>query len=366
MIHRSFRASLALVASMIASAALPAAACTGIRLQAKDGAVVHARTLEFGVQLHSTAIIIPRKLAMHGTGPAGQSALQWETKYAALGLNGLGQTLLVDGVNEKGLAAGLFYMPGYADYQEVSEDEVSRSLAPWELGTWILTNFATIDEVRAAVSEIRVGNVVFADWNFVPPVHYIVHDAAGNSLVIEYVGGKLAMHDNPLGVITNAPEFDWHVKNLSNYLNLSPTNVPPANFDGLKIHPFGQGSGLLGIPGDFTPPSRFVRAAILSRAALAGDDGPTAVEQAFHVLSSFDIAKGDIRQDASGQGEADYTQWTCASDTKNRVFYFHTYDDRRIRRIDLDKVNLDAPQVLSIPLGDREDIQDLTPLAAGQ
>ncbi len=192
------RRSTAALAAMIAllCAANRSAACTGIRLTAKDGAVVHARTLEFNADLDSNPIIVPRQFTLRGTTASGKPGLVWETKYAAVGMNAQGQTVIVDGVNERGLAGGIFYLPGYAKFETVTPADESRSLGSWELMTWILTNFETVEEVRVAIPEIKVANVAFEAWNFVPPVHYIVHDASGNSLVIEYLDGKLHLYDN--------------------------------------------------------------------------------------------------------------------------------------------------------------------------
>ena len=278
-------------------------------------------------------------------------------------MNGQHLPVLIDGVNERGLAGGLFYMPSYAQYEQVTPGDQARTLAPWELMTWILTSFATVDEVRAALPTVKVADVKLAGWPGAPTVHYIVHDADGNSLVIEYIDGSLRLHDNAIGVITNAPDFDWHIKNLNNYVNLSAINVPPVSLDGLKLGPFGQGSGLLGVPGDYTPPSRFVRAVFLSQSALPGENGPQAVRQAFHVLDGFDIPRGSVRGTENGRPALDYTQWTCASDTKNHVFYFHTHDNRQIRRLDLARANLDAPTIVTLPRDDDEQsVQDITPV----
>lgn len=357
-------------AMLVASAALLCAtsrttACTGIRLQSKDGAVVYARTLEFGFDLDSNIIIIPRQFAMQGTTESGKPGLAWETKYGATGLNGLGKMMLVDGVNEKGLASGIFYLPGYAHYQDVKADEESRSMAPHELVTWILTNFATVDEVRDAVKTIKVGSVGVDAQNDVLPLHFIVHDASGKSLVIEYLDGQLSLRDNPIGVITNSPDFDWHIKNLNNYINLSPDNSAPEALDGVKLGQLGQGSGLHGMPGDFTPASRFVRAVVLGHAAVPGETGEETVRQAFHVLDSFDIPLGSVRPLATDTTDEEYTQWTCASDTKNLTFYFHTHDNRRLRRVELLKADLNAKEIQVIPRHRQEDYQDLTPAQFG-
>ena len=98
-------------------------------------------------------------------------------------------------------------------------------------------------------------------------------DASGKSIVIEYVGGKLNVFDDPLGVVTNSPSFDWHMANLRNYVNFSMTNVPPVKLGSVKLEPFGQGSGMLGLPGDFTPPSRFVRAVAFSQSVFPSKTG---------------------------------------------------------------------------------------------
>jgi choloylglycine hydrolase len=356
--------SLAAIAAILGSQR--AQACTGIRLLAADGSVVYARTMEFGFDLHSGAIIIPRQFALTGTTSSGRAGMEWKSKYALVGLNGEGLTLIADGVNEAGLAGGIFLFPGYAQFQEISAADEAKSIAPWEVVTWALSNFATVDEVREGLAGIKVGNVEFAAWKAVPPVHFVIHDASGKSLVIEYVGGKLNLYDNLIGVITNSPEFSWHLTNLRNYINLSPRNVLTSTVDGEQFSPLGQGSGMYGLPGDFTPPSRFVRAAALSQSAIPGATGEAAVQQAFHVLDSFDIPLGAVRSAAAVETPRDFTQWTSASDTKNRSFYFHSHDNRRVRRVDLMQADLNAAKVVSIPLYDKADEQNLTPQSAGE
>jgi len=341
-------------------AAASAWACTGITLRAKDGSVIYARTMEFGHDFNSEAIVIPRGFAFTGTAPTGQG-MSWSSKYALVGANGLHMTIVLDGMNEQGLTCGLFYFPGYAGYQEVTAADAPRTIAPWELATWILSQFSSVEEVREKLPEIRVAPVSLPAWGFVPPAHYVVHDASGNCLVIEYVGGKLNIYDNPIGVITNAPTFDWHLTNLRNYVNLTAGNAPPRELNGIKLEQFGQGSGMLGLPGDFTPPSRFVRAVALSHSALPGDTGPDAIEQAFHILDNFDIPLGTVRSPGDKQVEDEITEWTTASDTKARRFYFHTHGNRRVRAIDLTKMNLAGKEIVTLPMDQQADVQDLTP-----
>jgi choloylglycine hydrolase len=339
-------------------------ACTGIRLKAVDGTVVHARTLEFAVDLQSDVLVSPRGFERAGITPDGQDGLKWKAKYASVGANGVGLPILIDGVNEAGLAAGLFYFPTTAGYMAYAPTDAARTIAPWQLGSWLLDNFGSVDEVKANIGSILVAETVLKQWGFSPPVHAIVHDSSGKSIVIEYVGGKLNVYDNPLGVITNSPAFDWHMTNLRNYVNFSLDNHPPIQLGSVKLEPFGQGSGMLGMPGDFTPPSRFVRAVAFSQSVLEPKTGDDAVTTAFHILNNFDIPRGAAREahkDEHGNILADYTIWTAASDLKAKRYYFRTYDDSRIRVVDLTKMNLDATDIVTFSMHGEETFQRLNP-----
>src|SRR5271165_3819735 len=358
-------AGCAVALFLLASAV--AQACTGIRIIAADGTVIHARTLEFGIDLHSDVMMFPRGYARIGTTPDGKEGLKWKAKYASVGLNGVGLPILFDGLNEKGLAVGTFYFPTSAGYMPYTPADAGKTIAQWEVGSWILENFASVEEVKANIGNIVVPAVVFGGWGFAPEAHYIVHDASGNSIVIEYVGGKLNVYDNPLGVITNSPPFDWHMTNLRNYVNFSMTNVPPVKLGSVELKPFGQGSGMLGMPGDFTPPSRFVRAVAYSQSVFTPKTGNDAVLEAFHVLNQFDIPKGAAREhekDEHGNTLADYTIWTSAADLKTKQYYVRTYENSQIRMVDLMKMNLDAKDLVKMSIKGDEVIKSVTPVAA--
>ena len=338
----------------------PAVACTGIRIKPNDGSIIAARTLEFAADLHSNIIVVPRARESVGTAPGNKPGLRWKSKYGSVGTNALGVPAILDGLNEKGLAVGLFYFPGYAKYQEVKEEDVGKAIAPWEVPVYLLGSCANVEEAVRAVRSICVGEVVQKEMGYVPPCHYIVNDASGRSVVLEYVGGDLKIHDNPLGVITNSPTFDWHVTNLRNYVNLTVNNVPTVDIAGIELPSFGQGSGMLGLPGDFTPPSRFIRAVAFSQAAVPGATAHEGVLQAFHLLNQFDIPKGAARGTDNGKVMADYTLWTSVSDLKNHRYYFRTFDNSRIRMIDLNKMDLDAKQIKTISMAGQEAIEDLS------
>ncbi len=143
------------LAAMIAAGALllssAADACTGIRLIAADGTVVHARTLEFAVDIHSDVIVSPRGFTRIGLTPDGKDGLTWKAKYASVGANGVGLPVIIDGLNEAGLAAGLFYFPTTAGYMAYEPADAAKTIAPWQLASWVLDNFASVDEVKAKI-----------------------------------------------------------------------------------------------------------------------------------------------------------------------------------------------------------------------
>jgi choloylglycine hydrolase len=347
----------ALVGVLVAALSFaPAAqACTGIRLVAKDGGVVAARTLEFGLDLHSNVLVVPAGTALTGTLPDGGKGISYTTKYGFLGANAEGMNVILDGLNDHGLYVGLFYFPDYASYPDATKDNAAHAMAPYEYANWLLGNFATIDEVKANFNKVALVPVALDAMKQVPPVHFVVFDRSGKSAVIEPLDKTLKIFDNPLGVVTNSPNFEWHMTNLRNYVNLTATNVPPLGLGGITLAQFGQGSGLRGLPGDFTPPARFVRAVAFSQSAIPSDTAEQAVLQAFHILNNFDIPYGAVRDTQGGQMHAEYTTWTSASDLKNLRWYFRTYGDQSIHSVDLTKtlaaaqgkiklIKMDSPQ----------------------
>lgn len=330
----------------------PAAqACTSFLIRAADGSPVYGRTMEFGFPLHSQAIVIPRQFTLAATGADGKSSWNWKTRYAAIGLDTFGQPVLSDGMNEKGLAGGILYFPGYAGYADAAAADPAHAMAPWDFLTWALTNFATVAEVKAALAGVTIIGVTEPTLGVTPPFHYTLHDASGASLVVEPVGGKLQVYDNPLGVLTNSPTFDWHMTNLRNYVKLSPVNAEPLKISGETISSFGQGSGLLGIPGDPTPPSRFVRALGFALSAKPQPDAAQTVRVAEHILNNFDIPLGFIQPDAGDKATPlEFTQWTSIGDLVGRRYYVKTYDNPLLRRIDFSAFDLNAKTIRVAPL----------------
>lgn len=336
-------------------------ACTGIRLHAQDGSMVHGRTLEFGKQLPTTAAVIPRKYPFVGTTSLGQG-MGYVTKYGYVGALVFDTLSALDGINEKGLSIGTFFFPGYAEYAQITADNQEKALSPSEFPNWVLSQFATVEEVKAALPSVVIAPTKEAGWGGTPPpFHYIVYDKAGGCLVIEPLDGTLVTYPNPLGVLTNSPTFEWHMTNLRNYINLRTLNVPSVTVDGVLLAPFGQGSGLVGLPGDFTPPSRFVRAVLFSHAALPAKNTEEAVFQAFHILNLFDIPLGLAREMKEGKVlYTDSTSVTCVRDPQNQKYYYRSYDDQSIKMIDLHAFDLNATTIKKLPIGGKQPVTDVS------
>jgi choloylglycine hydrolase len=188
-----------------------------------------------------------------------------------VGANALGLPAFLDGINDQGLSVGLFYFPNYAKYTEVTQENASHAIAPQEFGVWVLANFATVDEVREGLKDIVLVPTpapgLGSPQGVVAGAHFFIRDRSGKSIAVEPVDGTLKVHDAPLGAMTNSPTYDWHMSNLQNYVNLSVKDVEQKKLGPVTLPAFGAGAGLLGMPGDFTPPSRFVRAAIYSQSA---------------------------------------------------------------------------------------------------
>jgi choloylglycine hydrolase len=305
---------------------------------------------------------VPRGYEFTGQTPLGDGK-KWAAKYGAAGVIVFGNLGIMDGINEKGLAIGAFYFPTEAQYTETTPENQSRSFSSIDFSNWILTSFASVDEVRAAIErgEAVVAPTLLPGWpQQVQPFHWVVYDKSGKSLVIEPVGGKLVLSDNPLGILTNSPTFDWHMTNLRNYIALNPRDVPPVKIDGATFQSFGMGNGMLGLPGDFTPPSRFVRAAVFSATAFPAPDSDEGVLKGFHLLNNFDIPVGVARTKEDGQQAADQTLFTAMRDPQNLRMYYKTYDDQTIRMVDLTKFDLDAKEVKKLSTKGEQPIIDMS------
>ena len=345
-----------LMASLEIASQVPVNACTGITLKSKDGTTIVARTIEWAESvMNNMYVVVPRNQELQSLTPSGMDGVKFKTKYGFVGLSVEQKEFMVEGINEKGLSAGLFYFPNYGKYQSYDASQKDKCLADFQLVSYVLAECSTVDEVKEALKKVRIINIdprsSTVHWRFTEP--------SGRQIVLEIVNEVMHFYENPLGVLTNSPGLEWHLMNLNNYINLQPGNAPDHPFGPLEMKNFGHGSGLLGLPGDFTPPSRFVRAAFFQLTAAQQPDAQRSVIQAFHLLNNFDIPAGT--EMPWGKVLVDMpsaTQFTVASDTHNRMIFYRSMYNSNIRCIDLKSINFDKVKYQSKPL-DEENKQPI-------
>lgn len=314
-------------------------ACTDFLVTTEDKAAINGRSMEFGIDMESKIVIHPRGEERSSSAPNGQKGIKWTSQYGFIGLTAFDLDCAVDGMNEKGLSVGALWLPN-SQYATVAPQDYERALIINEVGNWILGNFTTVGEVKKALENVVVWAQPIAQIDGIPPLHLAIHDAQGASLVVEFIKGEKKFYNNRVAVLTNAPEFNWHMQNLGNYVNLKAMSAAPVNLNGTVLSPPGQGSGLLGIPGDWMPPSRFVRIVAFKEFAEKPKDAKSGVNLAFHLLNTVDIPFGGNRTETKNGVSFDYTQWIVVKDLTNKCLYFRTYDDLNIRSVDLTKANL--------------------------
>lgn len=324
-------------------------ACTGITLHTANDHPVTARTIEWAATpLNAMYVIVPRKHLQASLLPDGsRNGKSFTAKYGYVGIAVENEAFVMEGINEAGLGAGLFYFPHYGEYQPYIESMKEQSVSDMQLVAWILSNFATINELKSSITQIRI---IGTDPR-ASTVHWRITESSGRQVILEIVNQQIRFHENPLGVITNSPDFQWHLTNLNNYVNLSAGSVNNRQIGSLSLNAFGGGSGLHGLPGDMTPPSRFIRAAFFqSTAPRLGDEDATVI-QAFHLLNNFDIPVGvQFADPREVPNMPSATQVTIASDLRNQRLYYRTMYDSSIRCIDLKNINLQRVKFQSVDL----------------
>lgn len=339
-------------------------ACTGITLKAKDDSLVVARTIEWGgSEIDNQYVIVPRNHMQKSLLPDGtDEGLQFTSVYGFAGLSVVQPEFVVDGTNETGLSAGLFYFPNYGEYQKFNPDNKSNTIADLQVVSWMLSNFSTIDQVKAAINNIQI---VQLDPR-ASTVHWRITDSTGKQVILEIINGKPTFYDSELGVLTNSPGYDWQIKNLNNYVNLIPGTAGPIKFGNITLSAFGAGSGFLGLPGDFTPPSRFVRAAFFQTYSLQQKTGYDAVTDAFHILNNFDVPLGtEFPVGKAPVNMPSATQWTIATDLKSKKIYYHTMYNRTIRLIDMNAIDFATVKYQYYPL-DKTKAETIIPVEISQ
>lgn len=330
-----------------AQKSFPTVGCTGISLTAKDGTYIQGRTIEGSeMDLPGQYVVIPRGEQLQSFTPKDANGMKFTAKHGVLGLSVVRPEFIAEGINEKGLSCGLFFFPHFGSYEPFDETQRERTIGDLQLNQWILTQFTTTKEAVTAILSARV-RIVGLDPT--ATVHWRIGDSSGHQVVLEIINGTPHIHENTVGVITNAPEFPWQLTNLNNYVNLFPGNAPSQCLGNQPLFPMGGNSGFLGLPGDATPPSRFVRAAFYRATAPKLKDAISTVMQCFHILNNFDIPIGTEHPLREAPDMPSATHWTSVIDLTHRKVYFKTAYNNTIRCIDLNRIDFTTVRYQSHP-----------------
>ena len=343
-------------------------ACTGISFKTSDGGIIHARSIEYGESdLNSKLVVSPRGKVYTSLLPNTKDVgMKWTSKYGFVGISVIDEKFIAEGINEDGLNAGFFYFPKYGSLKRYNPKNKSKSIIDMQFITYLLSSYKNVDEVRANLSKIDIVNIAYDEKNEpLPTAHYRVADANGKNIVIEIIdGGKINIYDNKVGVLTNSPDYSWHVKNLNNYINLQPGNANGYKVEGEELFSFGVGTGALGLPGDITPPSRFVRAFYYLSTMQTINDFQKGVKSAIHVLNNFDIPiwleYGKEHQKYIPTNLLSATQWTSVSELTNKHFYYKTMKNEQLRKIDLKKIDFSKINYQVLTLDVEDGIKELS------
>ncbi|QYE99352.1 linear amide C-N hydrolase [Paraclostridium sordellii] len=303
--------------------------CTHVHISSNKNNFYWGRTLDTSFNpfdVDSKVTIVPKNFTLD------TQSNPWKTKYAFLGISLSGSTLFFDGVNEKGLAGGLLFLSACTwDKKDNIENKGLIAINSGEIVTWILSNFENVSDIKENISKVAVtsddipslgklgkGNPVTA--------HYTFTDKMGNSVVLEPTNnGRFRVFDNNVGVMTNDPTFDWHMTNLGNYIQVKGFNRQQNTLnDKTVIRPISNGTGMLGLPGDYTSPSRFVRAAHL-RNFIGEVSDKEAPAQLFSILNSVWVPKRVVRF-VENKGDSDFSSYMCAYDQTLGKLYLRVFN----------------------------------------
>jgi choloylglycine hydrolase len=292
--------------------------------------------MEFPIDLKSKIFIVPRGEERTSFSDKGLKGRSWTSKFAYIGINGFGLDAFVDGMNEKGLTInGLMYSD--AEYEKEEKDNFVTYA---HFGAWILGNFSNTEDLKKELSNIKVSNTYLKPLKGSLGLHMAIHDSSGKSIVVEFTGGEKKIYENNIGILTNKPSFPEQLTNLRNYINLASKDKEPRSVNGIMVNPTGAGSGMIGLPGDWTPPSRFVRMAYVLDAVVKPKTSLEAVNLAEHMINIIDIPKGAINEKGLPAGIYPNTQWATIYDLKNKTVYFRTYDNLSLRKLELSNFNI--------------------------
>lgn len=320
--------------------------CTAAAYLTKD--FYFGRTLDYEFSYVDEVVITPRNFPFYFVGKGTM-----QTHFAIIGMAYVAKDypLYYDAVNEKGLAiAGLNFVGNSVLHEKEAEKD---NIAQFELIPWILGQCASVDEAVCLLEKMNLWNIPFSEE--LPPaqLHWLIADRQ-KSVVAEPLPGGIKLYDNPTGVLTNNPPFDQQMFSLNNYMHLSVKPIENTFAPGLNLNHYCRGMGGIGLPGDLSSQSRFIRAAFVKLNSVSADGEIESVSQFFHILNSVEQQKGccDL-----GCGKYEFTIYTSCCNTGKGIYYYTTYDNHQISAVDMHRENLNSEKLIQYPIIKEEQIR---------
>ena len=309
--------------------------CTAATYKTKD--FYFGRTLDYEISYGDQVVITPRNYVFDL-----REGGQLKSHYAMIGMACVMENypLYYDAVNEKGLGiAGLNFV-GNASYKKpvVGKDNITQ----FELIPWILGKCATVKEARQLLKNMNLIDTPFLPDLTVAQLHWIIVDANA-AITVECMADGLHVYDNPAGVLTNNPPFQQQMFQLNQYMHLSPRQPENHFSDKLELQAYSRGMGALGLPGDLSSTSRFVRVAFTKLHSISGDSENESVSQFFHILNSVDQQRGCCEV---AEGKYEITLYTSCCNLNKGIYYYTTYENHQISAVDMHVENLDATELI--------------------
>ena len=318
--------------------------CTAISYKTSDH--YFGRNLDLEYHYDETVVITPRKYPLNF-----RCMKPIVEHYAFIGMATVdkGYPLYYDATNEYGLSMAGLNFPYWAVYQP--EQESKDNIAPFEVIPWILCQCKTVAEGRKLLENINIANIPYGEKYPITPLHWILADKK-ECIVIEPTKQGIEILDNPIGVLTNSPNFTYHIHNLNNYLNLTNEWAKNRFSNNISLQVYSAGMGAIGLPGDWSSPSRFIRACFVKSNSVSHNDEQGSINQFFHILKSVSMPEGCVKVNNAYEK----TVYTSCCNTDKGIYYYTTYENAQISAVAMHAVSLDASDLYFYPLNNRQEI----------
>jgi penicillin V acylase-like amidase (Ntn superfamily) len=338
-----------IAATVLLITPIAASACTALVYIDSNGKAYKGRSMDFPFKLPTSLTFIPSGFRVQSVTPNGGEGLGFDTIFPILGLtleqrSGHGNLVFLDGMNDQGLS-----FSANQQNHTISPKQgpnANNTLAIGDLGSWILGNFKTVQEVKAAIEKIDLWLPVSLFYgNVITPLHYAIWDKSGEGLVLEFLDGKTGVFDNPVGVLTNGPSFSWHLTNLNNYTT-GNINQNIGKFGNLRVQADDAGNAMTNLPSAQTAAGRFVKAAYYVNYVRKAKTPSEAIQTVAQIMNNFDRPYDLTIDIGDGLGNglfdkgrwSDATQWIVLNDLSQNVFYVRSIDSMNWTIIDFDQI----------------------------